>query len=577
MDKKTLRQDNAGMSLLELVVAVSIFMILALVLFRGFISSSRLNKKSALYLSATTTAQNIMEEIKAKTFAQTALAFNYPINPVTGDNRFGFLQEQEDISGDGTQDAGNAENTDSKTSSVVTKELLKSDNTYKKVRLYEEAGNDADKVTSSILSTDKGKTYTFLPRTKGANASKYYFSMEGIKNQKNTFDALVEFDGSKTSGYKKGTSSKKTGKNDYLMPNISKLDTEKNAFLIMDKDWDQNAMDTMIENQYVEANREFLENKAPESEKPRKLNYADVYANTKRILEIKVTKEAGVITAKARYTLWTYNYKNSDNPYETMSLCPCKGENLGKSQSDDDWIPGCFCTYVSAYTAFYSSEAGNNLEGIYVFYYPNYKSTSSVNPLDEIVVDNTDNLKFDLYVTKQIPMTESSTGSTDTTASTDNTGSTDTTASTGNTGNTEKTYVKALPTSTQEANYRMSLTIEENPTARGNANWNTNLGLYRAQIQLRSNLNYDISNLTQSSRPKLSQMKLTYKEITDSGSTKKASGNSAQTVLDFNSLDDKEAYDRIYTAKISIYKEGAAEKNFPDEDKILTLDGSKEN
>ena len=78
MNKKTLRQDNAGMSLLELVVAVSIFMVLALLLFRGFVSSSRLNKKSGIYLSATTTAQNIMEEIKAKTFAQTALAFNYP-------------------------------------------------------------------------------------------------------------------------------------------------------------------------------------------------------------------------------------------------------------------------------------------------------------------------------------------------------------------------------------------------------------------------------------------------------------------------------------------------------------------
>ena len=90
MDKKTLRQDNAGMSLLELVVAVSIFMVLALVLFRGFISSSRLNKKSGTYLSATTIAQNIMEEIKAKTFAQTALAFNYPVNPATSQN------EQED-------------------------------------------------------------------------------------------------------------------------------------------------------------------------------------------------------------------------------------------------------------------------------------------------------------------------------------------------------------------------------------------------------------------------------------------------------------------------------------------------
>ena len=327
----------------------------------------------------------------------------------------------------------------------------------------------------------------------------------------------------------------------------------------MDQDWDENAMQTMIKEQLVEAQKKYREDGGSKNvADPTELDYDKVYANTKRILEIKVTKEAGVVTAKARYTLWAYNYQNPDNPYETMSLCPCGGENLGKSQSDKDWKQGCFCTYVSAYTAFYSSEAGNNLEGLYVFYYPNYQSTSSVNPLDEIVVDNTDNLKFDLYVTKQIPMMD--TESTDTDAESSTT-----------------TRVKVPPTSTQEANYRMSLTIEENPTATGNANWNTNLGLYRAQIQLRSNLNYDISNLTQSSRPKLQQMKLTYKEITDSGLTKKASGNSAQNVLDFNSLDDKEAYDRIYTAKVSIYKAGAAQKNFPDEDRILTLDGSKEN
>lgn len=553
MDKKTLRQNNAGMSLLELVVAVSIFMILVLVLFRGFISSSKLNKKSGDYLSATTTAQNIMEEIKAKTFAQTALAFNYPINPVTKENRFNFLQEQQDIS----------DTDDSKTSAATTKELLKSDNSYKKVRLYEEAGNDADKVTSSILSTDGGKTYTFIPHTKGTNASKYYFSMEGIESQKNTFDALVEFDGSKSSGYKKSASSKKSEKNDYLMPNIAKLDTEKNGFLIMDKDWDESAMRRMIAEQHLEAmaryNEELQSGDAgmkTDIVEPKTLDYEDVYAHTKRILEIKVTKEAGVVTAKARYTLWAYNYKNANNKYETMSLCPCGGNNLGKSNSDSDWKQGCFCTYVSAYTAFYSSEAGNDLEGIYVFYYPNYNSTSSVNPLDEIVVDNTHNLKFNLYVTKQIPMKQS-----------EDTGSDSSTA--------EKE--KDPPTSTQEANYRMSLTVEENPTARGNANWNTNLGLYRAQIQLRSNLDYDISNLTPNSRPKLSQMKLTYKEITDSNLVKKASGASAKTVLDLNTLDDKEAYDRIYTVKVTIYKEGAAKKNFPDEDKILSLDGSKEN
>lgn len=555
MDKKTLRQDNAGMSLLELVVSVSIFMVLALVLFRGFISSSRLNKKSGTYLSATTIAQNIMEEIKAKTFAQTALAFNYPVNPATSQNRFSFLQEQQDIS--------DTDTADSEASTVATSELLKTDNTYKKVKRYEEAGNDADKVTASILSTDKGKTYTFLPRTKGTNTSKYYFSMEGLKNQNNTFDALIEFDGSKSSGYKKSASSKKTGKNDYLMPNISKLDTDKNAFLIMDKDWDKSAMESMIATQKTTAENQYLADlaagKATEADAPSDLEYEDVYAHTKRVLEVKVTKEAGVVTAKARYTMYTYNYKKASSKYDTMSLCPCNGENFGKDQSDPGWVTGCFCTYVSAYTAFYSSEAGNNLEGIYIFYYPNYNSTSGVNPLDEIVVDNTANLKFNLYVTKQIPTTEKS--------SADGTGGADSSTD----------LVKNPPTSTQEGNYRMSLTIEENPSARDNANWNTNLSLYRAQVKLRSNLNYDISNLTQSSRPKLQQMKLTYKEITDSGLTKKASGNSAQNVLDFNSLDDKEAYDRIYTAKVSIYKAGAAQKNFPDEDRILTLDGSKEN
>lgn len=549
MDKKTLRQDNAGMSLLELVVAVSIFTILALTLFRGFISSSRLNRKSGTYLSATTIAQNIMEEIKAKTFAQTALAFNYPVNPVTNQNRFSFLQEQQDISSDGAGDAGGG------TSSLETAELLKTDNTYKKVKRYEEA-NDADKVTASILSTDSGKTYTFLPRTKGTNASKYYFSMEGIKNQNNTFDALVEFDGSKTSGYKKSASSKKTGKNDYLMPNISKLDTEKNAFLIMDKDWDESAMQRMIGEQHIAAeakyNTDLTSGTATAADEPSSLEYKDVYAHTKRILEVKVTKKAGVVTAEARYTLWAYNYKKAGNEYETFSLCPCNGKNLGKSQSDSDWKAGCFCTYVSAYTTFYSSEAGNDLEGIYIFYYPNYNSTSGANPLDEIVVDNTANLKFNLYVTKQIPTTETS----------------------GTDGTTE--LVKETPTSSQEGNYRMSLTIEENPSARGNANWNTNLSLYRAQIQLRSNLNYDISNLTQSSRPKLNQMTLIYKEI-NGELTKQAKNPAAQTILDFNSLDDKEAYDRIYTAKVTIYKAGAAGNNFPDEDKILTLDGSKEN
>ncbi len=531
MNKK-IREDNRGMMLLEVLVAVSIFAIVAIVLLQGFVTSSRVNKKSNAYLEATTTAQNIMEEIKAKTsFEEVALAFNYPKNLTNGECRFGFLEDQK----------SNINNTDAKDDNLVIKELLKSGNDYHDVRLYENSGEDESRVTASILSKDNGNTYTFLPRESGENASKYYFELAGIQNETQKFDALVTFDGSKSSGYKKKTATnKEEGKNDYLMPNISKLDTKSNGFLIMEKDWDENAMQTIIKEQNTAALQKWTEqHNVSDAGQPEEFNYEDVYAHTKRILEIQVTQEAGVVTAKARYTLYAYDYKKSDgNEYETMSICPCGGKNLGKSYGDEDWIQGCFCTYVSAYTVFYSSEAGSDLKGIYVFYYPNYNSISSVKPLDEIVVDNTSNLDFDLYVTKQ--------------------------------------REENSPSASEEGSYHMALTVEEKPADRGNTNWNTNLSLYRAKIRLRTNLDYDISNLTKNSRPKLSQMRLTYQEQTASGGLKKASGNSAKTILQCNTIDDKEAYDRIYDATVSIYKAGAAKEGFPKKDLILSIDGAKE-
>ena len=49
-----------------------------------------------------------------------------------------------------------------------------------------------------------------------------------------TFDALVEFDGSESSGYKEvAATGTGDGKNDYLAPNISDMDSKTNAFLIM--------------------------------------------------------------------------------------------------------------------------------------------------------------------------------------------------------------------------------------------------------------------------------------------------------------------------------------------------------
>lgn len=72
MDRKKRKKSNAGMSLLEVIVAVSIFSITAAVLLQSFVTSQRINKKSNLYLEATTVAQNIMEEI-IKMYVSTIL------------------------------------------------------------------------------------------------------------------------------------------------------------------------------------------------------------------------------------------------------------------------------------------------------------------------------------------------------------------------------------------------------------------------------------------------------------------------------------------------------------------------
>ena len=224
-----------------------------------------------------------------------------------------------------------------------------------------------------------------------------------------------------------------------------------------------------------------------------------------------------------------------------MDLCP-KHSGTGSTES---------CTYESAYTPFYSSETGEKLKSIYVFYYPNYNSTSSVNPLDEIVFENTGNFPVNLYVTKQRDE---------------------------GTDSSDDTETVSVPTLAQENNYRMSLTVRECPDALGKVNWNTNPGLYRAQTALRTNLDYNISDPDRiQERSRINQMKLTYQAVSTAGvDNKRVTGSSAKKVLSYNGLDDRKATDRIYKVKVSIYKAGAAEKNFPESDLICTLDGAKE-
>lgn len=553
MDRKKNKNSNAGMTLLEVIIAVSIFSITAIVLLQSFVTSSRINKKSNLYLEATTVAQNIMEEIKAKKFEEVSLAFNYPLDS-NGSSRLTFLDTQKSRINSGAADELG-----------VREVLAAKDNNnsviYNPVRKYTDGVDEAN-VTASVISTDNGKTYKFNPRKTGDNASKYYFELTNVNNNHETFDVLVTFDGSQSSGYKKKTATNsEEGKNDYLAPNISKLDTKSNAFLLMPQTWDETIMKKLVEAQWEAAKEEWrvkknqnLKKDTNESEEefaerereyeeanpvPERLDWEDVYKYTKRTLYIKIEEKNGTIVAESKYTLSAYNYKkNGGSEFETMSFCPCNGTG----EEGDDLKDNCFCTGKSAYVPFYSSETGESLKNLFVFYYPNYNSKNSTNPYDKIVLDNTTNYEVNFYVTKQ------------------------------------RDEANQSPSYTQETMYRMSLTIQENPAARGKSNWNTNPSLYHAVTKLRTNLDYNISDMDEVlNRPKISQISLTYQAVNDSGSNgAKVSNNAAKKVLEYNGLDDREEEDRIYTAKVEVYKAGAAAKNFQGEDPIVTLDGSKE-
>lgn len=558
MDKNREKNINAGMTLIEVIIAVSIFSITAVVLLQSFVTSGRINRKSNLYMEATTTAQNIMEEIKAKTFEEVSLAFNYPLDS-TGNARITFLNTQKDKIKNGT---------------LGIKEILKTTENkktiYNSVSQYRE-GMDEANVTSSILSTDGGKTYKFNPRKTGENASKYYFELTNVTDNHETFDALVEFDGSKSSGYKKKTAtSKEKGKNDYLVPNISNLDTKSNAPFIIEKEtylnkfsktnssgllykllknarekWAHDlevACQGLTGEKLEETKQEFAKREPTEND----LDEEEAFNSAKKTILIKIDydRETEKVSVDVEYTIDAHNYVSKTNPeYLSMATCACGGN----SDNEDSNLDEYFCTLKSEQNIFMSN-AESVLKNIYIFYYPNYNSKNPSNPLDEIIVENVNNYPVNLYITKQRDSSNNS-------------------------------------VIQDENRYRMSLLVKENPTKleTKNSNWYTNPSLFRSQLKLRTNLDYNIGGKETLSRTQVSQMKLQYQEVTmdSKGNLVElqkpiVSGSGAKKILDYNGLDDKKEEDRIYTAKVSVYKAGAEAKNFPDDDLIVTLDGTKE-
>lgn len=81
MKTKTINRPNAGFSLVELLVAITILLIVVVPILHSFVTAARTNAKSKKVMQATSTAQNIMEELKAYSLEKLKDTYTIIENP----------------------------------------------------------------------------------------------------------------------------------------------------------------------------------------------------------------------------------------------------------------------------------------------------------------------------------------------------------------------------------------------------------------------------------------------------------------------------------------------------------------
>ena len=151
---------NAGFSLVELLIAVTILAIIVIPLLHMFVTTSRLNGKAKQKQRATTVAQNLIEGMKAYDINELREQFNQPVDGF-------YVMDSKLIHGSIKEDF----------------DREKSDPAY------------------------KGEPSEVIPEAPGV----YYFTLEDIRMQGSSYDALIKVD---ATGYMSGNLTSEAGSAD---------------------------------------------------------------------------------------------------------------------------------------------------------------------------------------------------------------------------------------------------------------------------------------------------------------------------------------------------------------------------
>lgn len=335
------KDDNRGITLVELIVSIAILALIVLPFLNAFVTATKTNVKARNKMNATHLATNIMEGIENNSMKTMAYQFNYPSE--------GFdLADGFDMA-----DGSNA------------KELYYKNGKYTDVKRFEDVMNahpEAENLDKWMTSSIHKKNNTaFLGDTSSwkfveNKEHKYYFWMTDVKSGTKKYNAMVTVDG-------KGETNSKVGQYN----TIDKV-ADMSA---MDSNYDCMSSDVAT----IEELMNTLKNRG----------YSDIESNKDSISRTITLDITGGSSTKVTVS---YSYKFTSGGQ--MHVFP---EDAAMKQM-----------YTSVIFDNTSNTANRTLKNIYLFYKPWYTSTANSDwnsCKDTIIINNNDKVDCTVNIVKQ--------------------------------------------------------------------------------------------------------------------------------------------------------------------------------
>ncbi len=360
---RKLRDDDRGITLVELIVSIAILAIIVLPFLNSFVTAAKTNAKSRNQLNATHLAENIMEGIEKNSMRSLAYQFNYPSEGF--DVADGF-----DMSTNGSNSQELLLSTNSG-GDIVYSSVVKLENIDSEITDDEKDSH----ITSSIHKTDTTATindtnkWSFIENT---TSHKYYFYMTNVKSGTKSYNALVTMDAradeaTDTDGnVDEANSGQKTKYNTTPIADLSAMDFDHDA-IATDKITFKDLSTELTNDSLV----------------------------TGEILQSDVTRTITIDIEKSTNTKvsvsysYKYKYKDANGNYAYKTF-PAEGSAKKAN-------------YTSIIFDNTSDPLNNDLRNIYLFYYPWYTSTglTAETVSDRIIINNKNKVNCTVNLVKQ--------------------------------------------------------------------------------------------------------------------------------------------------------------------------------